>query len=175
MFSILRFRQGCLYFYFYSSVWVSSVLQRGLILGALEGVLPPGSWGDDAEKKLHIIFLHLSQTCPCSQWHVFISFAFSWILLKRKEAAVCFVLSCCLHATHGFTNLQVIPWQSAYSQGHSPWESAGFIFLIVILMLLSLVSKDFLFLFSMFQEHKAAVLFIGMFTCHLPTILKAKL
>lgn len=47
MFSILKFRQGCLYFYFYSSVWVSSVLQRGLILGALEGVTTtrqPGRW-----------------------------------------------------------------------------------------------------------------------------------
>lgn len=36
MFSILRLRQGCLYFHSYSNVWVN-VLQKGLILSALEG------------------------------------------------------------------------------------------------------------------------------------------
>lgn len=136
---------------------------------------PPGSRGDDAEKTLHIISLHLSQTWPCSELHASISFAASWILLKSKEAAVSFMIWCWLHATHSFTNLHYIPQQSACSEGQSPWKSNGFVFLIVILMLLSLVSKDFLFLFSMFKEHKAAVYFIGMLTCHLPTILKAKL
>lgn len=170
MLSILRFRQGCLYFYFYSSIWVSSVLWRGLIFGALEGVTTTRQLGRQCWKETSH---HLSQTCPCSEWHAPISFAVSWILLKSKEAAVSIVFWCCLHATHRFTNLHYIPWQSACSQDHSPWKSTRFIFLIVILMLLSLVSKDFLF--SMFKEHKTAVLFIGMFTCHLPTIFKAKL
>lgn len=98
--------------------------------------------------KRNFISLHLSQTCPCSEWHVSVSFTVSWILPKMKEAAVSFMLWCCLHATHNFTNLHCIPQQSAWSQGHSPWKSAGFVFLIMILMLLSLVSKDFLFLFS---------------------------
>lgn len=70
MFSILRFRRGCLYFRFYSSVWVSLILLQGLILSALEGAIITRQQGHEAEKKLHdIISLHLPQMCPCSEWH----------------------------------------------------------------------------------------------------------
>lgn len=70
MFSILRFRRGCLYFRFYSSVWVSLILLQGLILSALEGAIITRQQGHEAEKKLHDrISLHLPQMCPCSEWH----------------------------------------------------------------------------------------------------------
>lgn len=39
MFSVLRFRQGCLYFHFCCDVWVSLVLLKGLIPSALEGAI----------------------------------------------------------------------------------------------------------------------------------------
>lgn len=65
---------------------------------------------------------------------------------SKKEGSSSFLRALTLPpATHSFTNLHYIPWQSACSQGHSPWKSAGFVFLVVILVLLSLISKDFLF------------------------------
>lgn len=173
MFSILRFRQGCLYFHFYSSVWVSSVFQRGLVLGALKGVTITRQLGRRCEKEIPH---HFSPPFPNMSLFWMTCFYFICCLLdpSKKEGSSSFLRALTLPpATHSFTNLHYIPWQSACSQGHSPWKSAGYVFLVVILVLLSLISKDFLF--TMFKEHKAAVLFIGMFICHLPTIFKAKL
>lgn len=69
MFSILRFRQGCLYFHFYCNVWVSLVLLQGLLSSALGVPSSPGSRGDSAGKKLHnTISLHLAQMCPFAKW-----------------------------------------------------------------------------------------------------------
>lgn len=52
MFSILRFRQGCLYFHFYSNVWVSLVLLKGFILSALEGAIITRQRGRQCWKEI---------------------------------------------------------------------------------------------------------------------------
>lgn len=52
MFSIFRFRQGCLYFHSYSSVWVSLVLLKGLILSAPEGAIITRQRGRQCGKEI---------------------------------------------------------------------------------------------------------------------------
>lgn len=52
MFSIFRFRQGCLYFHSYSNVWVSLVLLKGLILSALEGAIITRQRGRQCGKEI---------------------------------------------------------------------------------------------------------------------------
>lgn len=52
MFSIFRFRQGCLYFHSYSNVWVSLVLLKGLILSALEGAIITRQRGRQCSKEI---------------------------------------------------------------------------------------------------------------------------
>lgn len=93
MFSILRLRQGCLYFHSYSNVWVN-VLQKGLILSALEGAFITRQQGRQCCKEI-------------TQRHFLPA---PWSLSLFRMAEISFQPSCPLHF-HSGRGEKPKPWK----------------------------------------------------------------